>query len=253
MVKILAVHAHPDDIETLAAGTLALLARAGHGIVIATLTAGDCGSPGLGPEETAAIRRGEAGAAAAMIGADYRCLDLPDLAVFSDDATRRRVTELIRATAPELVITAPPADYHPDHEATSALVRDACFAASVPNYRAGEAAPLAAIPHLYFADPIGGRDREGRPVNPDFAVNIAATFETKRAMLAAHESQFAWLAKQHGVADPLAVMDAWSRRRGRDFGVAHAEGFRHYRGEPYPRTPLLQELVGAALLKAPAA
>ena len=134
MVKIIAAHAHPDDIETLAAGTLALLARAGHQIIIVTLTAGDCGSSGLGPEETAAIRRDEARRAAAMIGAAYRCLGLPDLAVFNDDAARRRVTEMIRATTPELVITAPPADYHPDHEATSALVRDACFAASAPNY-----------------------------------------------------------------------------------------------------------------------
>lgn len=43
-------------------------------------------------------------------------------------------------------------------------------------------------------------------------------------------------------------MAAWSRRRGRDFGVDVAEGFRQYRNEPYPRSPLLQELVGAALL-----
>ncbi|HEY2179508.1 MAG TPA: PIG-L family deacetylase [Caulobacteraceae bacterium] len=248
MVKILAIHAHPDDLEILAAGTLALLAAAGHGIVMATLTAGDCGSSGPGPEETAAIRRGEAAAAAAMIGAEYACLGFPDLAVFNDDPTRRRVTELLRSVAPALVITAPPADYHPDHEATSALVRDACFAASARNYRTGPAAPLAAVPHLYFTDPIGGRDREGRKIAPDFAVDIGPRFETKRAMLAAHLSQVAWLADQHNLADPLAAMEAWTRRRGAEFGVAHAEAFRHYRGEPYPRTPLLQDLVGRALL-----
>jgi LmbE family N-acetylglucosaminyl deacetylase len=248
MVRILAAHAHPDDIETLAAGTLALLASQGHLIVIATLTAGDCGSFGIGPEETGAIRQGEARAAAAMIGADYRCLGIPDLGVFNDDGTRRRVTELVRELRPDIVVTAPPADYHPDHEAASALVRDACFAASAPNYRTGTAPPLAAIPHLYFTDPIGGRDRDGRPVTPDFGVDIGTRFEIKRAMLAAHESQVSWLARQHGVADPLEIMDAWGRRRGRDFGVERAEGFRHYRGEPYPRTALLQDLVGAALL-----
>ena len=43
-------------------------------------------------------------------------------------------------------------------------------------------------------------------------------------------------------------MEAWAERRGRDFGVAHAEGFRHYRHQPYPRTPLLQELLGEAVL-----
>ncbi|HXU99876.1 MAG TPA: PIG-L family deacetylase [Caulobacteraceae bacterium] len=248
-LTILAVHAHPDDIEILAAGSLALLAAAGHRLVIATLTAGDCGSSGPGPEETTAIRRAEAATAAAMIGADYRCLGLPDLAVFNDDPTRRRVTELVRAIVPAIVITAPPADYHPDHEATSALVRDACFAAGARNYRTGEAPPLPAIPHLYFTDPIGGRDRDGRRVIPDFAVDIGPWFATKRRMLAAHLSQVAWLADQHGLADPLAAMEAWTRRRGRDYGVAHAEAFRHYRGEPYPRTPLLQELVGRALLE----
>ena len=61
MVAVLTIHAHPDDIETLAAGTLALLASHGHAITIATLTAGDCGSNAFGPEETGRIRRAEAG------------------------------------------------------------------------------------------------------------------------------------------------------------------------------------------------
>ena len=251
MVRILAVHAHPDDLETLAAGTLALLARAGHAIAIATLTAGDCGSVSTGAEETARIRRAEATAAAAVIGAAYHCPGLPDLGLFNDDPTRRAVTELVRTLAPELVITAAPADYHPDHEATSALVRDACFAAGAPNYRTGTAAPLAKVPHLYFTDPIGGRDRDGRRIAPDFAVDIGATLETKQRMLAAHESQLSWLAKQHNLTDPVAAMTAWTARRGRDFGVEAAEGFRQYRNEPYPRSPLLQELVGVALLTEP--
>lgn len=248
MIRVLAVHAHPDDIETLAAGTLALLAKAGHEIAIATLTAGDCGSVTAGPEETAVLRRAEAAEAATMIGAAYCCADFPDLGLFNDDRTRRAVTELIRSLAPQLVITAAPADYHPDHEATSALVRDACFAASVVNYSAGSSDPLDAIPHLYFTDPIAGRDRDGRKVIPDFAVDITTTFDTKRRMLAAHESQLSWLAKQHNLADPTQAMTAWSSRRGADFGVEVAEGFRQYRNEPYPRSPLLQELVGAALL-----
>jgi LmbE family N-acetylglucosaminyl deacetylase len=248
MVRILAVHAHPDDLETLAAGTLALLAKAGNAITLATLTAGDCGSVTTGPEETARIRFGEAKAAAAVIGADYHCPFLPDLGLFNDDPTRRKVTELIRRLAPELVITAAPADYHPDHEATSALVRDACFAAGAPNYKTGKAPPLAKVPHLYFTDPIGGRDRDGARITPDFAVDIGATLETKRAMLAAHQSQLTWLAKQHDLADPIAAMTAWSARRGRDYGIEAAEGFRQYRNEPYPRSALLQELVGAALL-----
>jgi LmbE family N-acetylglucosaminyl deacetylase len=248
MAAILALHAHPDDVETLCAGTLALLAAQGHRIVIVTATAGDCGSVEHSPEETARIRRGEAAAAAAMIGAEYRCLGIPDLGVFNDDPSRRLVTEAVRLSGADIVITGAPEDYHPDHEAVSVLARDACFAASAPNYRTGEAAPLPSIPHLYFMDPIGGRDRAGRPVAPGFAVDVGPWAETKRRMLAAHESQAGWLKKHHGVDDPLAAMTALSRKRGRELGVENAEGFVHYRHEPYPRTPLLQDLVGEALL-----
>ncbi|MGZ5987015.1 MAG: PIG-L family deacetylase [Caulobacteraceae bacterium] len=248
MTTVLAVHAHPDDIEHLAAGALAVLAAKGHRILIATLTAGECGSDETDLAATAAIRKAEAARAAALIGADYRCADLPDLGVFNDDPCRRAATELIRWARAEVVITASPADYHPDHEAASELVRDACFAASVPNYRTGPAAPLPAIPHLYFMDPIGGRDREGRAVMADFGVDVAAVFALKQQMLAAHESQAAWVARQHGVADHLASMEAWTRKRGKHFGVALAEGFRQYRHQPYPHSPLLQDLLGEALL-----
>ena len=250
MATILAVHAHPDDIEHLAAGALALLAAQGHTIRIATLTAGECGSDATDLLETARIRKAEAASAAAMIGAAYACADLPDLGVFNDDRARRAVTELIRQACADIVITASPADYHPDHEAASELVRDACFAASVPNYRTGPAAPLAAIPHLYFMDPIGGRDREGRRVVADFGVNIEGGFPLKQRMLAAHVSQAQWVARQHGIADHLGSMEAWSRRRGADFGVAVAEGFRQYRHEPYPKTPWLQDLLSGALVMA---
>ena len=250
MAVILAIHAHPDDIETLSAGTLALLARAGHTIRIATATAGECGSAEADLADTARTRQAEGAAAAALIGADYRCGGLPDLGVFNDDHGRRTVTELVRWSGADIVVTASPADYHPDHEAVSVLVRDACFAASVPNYRTGPAAPLPAIPHLYFMDPIGGRDRDGAWLAPDFAVDIAATMDTKRAMLAEHRSQDAWVARQHDIPDHLESMARWSRRCARDFGVEYAEGFRQYRHHPYPTTPALQALVGAALLQA---
>jgi LmbE family N-acetylglucosaminyl deacetylase len=246
MATILAIHAHPDDLEILAGGTLALLARAGHSVRIVTATAGEGGSAEHGPEETGAIRLAEAAAAAAIIGADYACAGFPDLGVFNDDATRRAVTETVRAARSDVVITASPIDYHPDHEAIGLLVRDACFAAPVANYRTGPAAPLDAIPHLYFTDPIGGRDREGRPIGRDFGVDVASTFALKRAMLAEHRSQAAWVARHHGVADQLAHLEAWTRRVGRDFGVELAEGFRHYRHQPYPKTPLLQDFVGEA-------
>lgn len=249
-MRVAAIHAHPDDIEWLAAGTLALLQQAGHEIAIVTATAGEGGSAEHGPEETGRIRQQEAAEAAALIGAGYRCLGFPDLGVFNDDASRRRVTELIRETAPDVVITASPIDYHPDHEAISLLVRDACFAAPVANYRTGPAAPLAAIPHLYFCDAGGGRDREGRPQGRDFAVDVGTTFALRRGMLGRHRSQAAWVKKHHAIDDHLASMEAWARRVGRDYGVAFAEGFRQYRHEPWPKSPRLQELLGDAVFEA---
>ena len=249
MAAILAIHAHPDDIETLGAGTLALLASLGHRITIVTATAGEGGATQTTPQETAQIRQGEAAAAAAIIGADYRCAGFRDLAVFNDDPSRRRMTELIREARPDVVITASPVDYHPDHEAVSVLARDACFASSVPNYRTGPAPPLAAIPHLYFMDAIGGRTRDGARIRPDFGVDIGAFLETKRRMLMAHESQAAWVARQHGIADYAGSMVSWAERRGRDFGVRYAEGFRHYRHPPYPATPALETLLGGAVLQ----
>jgi LmbE family N-acetylglucosaminyl deacetylase len=249
MTHILAFHAHPDDIETLGAGTLALLAANGHRITLATMTGGDCGSTDTSLEETARIRRAEAAAAAKMIGADYHCAGVPDLGVFNDDATRRRTVELIRAVQPDIVITGSPSDYHPDHEATSILVRDACFASTVVNYKTGQSAPLARIPHLYFMDPIEGRDRDGNKVAPQFGVDVTAHFATRLAMLEAHASQHQWVSKQHGISDYTKSMERWAAKRGKMFGVRYAEGFRQYTGTPYPRSDVLQELVGAALLR----
>lgn len=248
MSRILAIHAHPDDVEFLAGGTLALLAEVGHDITVATFTPGDCGSSTMGPQEIAEVRRGEAANAAALIGARYICLEMRDLAIFVDDASRRRVVEALRKAQPDLVLTASPVDYLCDHEAVSALVRDACFAAPAPNYetRAPDAAPpIGRIPHLYFMDPIEGRDREGRMLRPDFVVDIARTFAIKRVMLAEHASQRLWLKQHHGTDDYLEAMERWTHERGQLAGVEYGEGFRRYRGHAYPQTGLLEEWLGS--------
>ncbi|HKX00786.1 MAG TPA: PIG-L family deacetylase [Bryobacteraceae bacterium] len=248
---ILAIHAHPDDVEILAAGTLAQLTRAGHAVTIVTMTPGDCGSSDHPPEEIAAIRRKEAARSAARIGADYRCAEFRDLSIFNDDASRRRVVEILRQVAPELVLTSSPIDYLCDHEATSQLVRDACFAAPAPNYATGAnpaASPLHAIPHLYFMDPISGVDRDGCRVLPDFFVKVGSEMDVKTAMLAEHASQRTWLLKHHGVDNYLDAMRDWSQQNGKLAGVDFAEGFRHYKGHPYPQSPFLEELLGATVL-----
>jgi LmbE family N-acetylglucosaminyl deacetylase len=241
-MRIASIHAHPDDAEILAGGTLALLAQAGHEITIVTMTPGDKGSDILGPEEIAAVRRVEAMTAAALIGADYLCAEFRDMEIFSDDSSRRRVVDLVRTLRADLVLTASPSDYLADHEATSILIRDALFTAQLPNYHTGSP-PLSGIPALYFMDPIEGLDREGRPVRPDFAVDVGDTFEIKKAMLSAHASQREWLQRHHGMDDYLDSMEAWTRQRGDSAGCRYAEGFRQYLGHPYPRQPHLQAML----------
>ncbi len=247
--RILAIHAHPDDVEILAGGTLALLAAAGHSITIVTMTPGDCGSADLSPDEIADQRRNEAASSASRIGAEYRCAEFRDLAIFNDDASRRRVVEILRRFKPNLVLTSSPVDYLCDHEATSALVRDACFAAPARNYTtrdtAQQAPPLPAIPHLYFMDPVGGVDREGAPISADFYVDVSTVFAKKTEMLARHKSQREWLLKHHGIDDYLAMMERWTREIGVRAGLELAEGFRRYKGHPYPQSALLEELLGS--------
>ena len=243
-MRIACIHAHPDDAEILAGGTLALLAALVHEIAIVTMTPGDCGSAVTGPDEISAVRKTEAAASAALIGAQYRCAEFRDLAIFNDDSSRRRVTGLLRDLGSEIVITASPSDYLCDHETTSELVRDACFAASAPNYLTEpRRTAISNIPYLYFADPIAQLDRQGNAVTPDFVVDVGSTFETKRAMLAKHASQREWLREQHGMDDYLAQMEEWTRQCGAKAGIKYGEGFRQYTIHPYPHEPILQQIL----------
>jgi LmbE family N-acetylglucosaminyl deacetylase len=133
-----------------------------------------------------------------------------------------------------------------DHEVTSTLVRAAAFAAPAPNFLAdkGHAPPLPHVPHLYYCDPIEGKDALGRPVDPGFRVNISGVIDRKAEMLAAHASQREWLLKHHGMDHYVGSMREWSARRGREAGVAFAEGFRQHLGHGYPQENLLGHLLG---------
>lgn len=245
---ILSVLAHPDDAEFLCVGTMARLVRE-HGWTahIATMTPGDCGSAELGPEEISRIRRAEGAAAAALMSATYHCLEERDLQVFYQERALEKVTRLFREVRPSIVITHSPADYMLDHEMTSVLSRAAAFGAPIRNFclERRHGAALEHIPHLYYADPIEGKDPLGRDIEPGFCIDISATLDLKREMLCAHASQREWLLKHHGMDEYVTAMESWAAARGERCGVAAAEGFRQHLGHSYPRNNLLAELLGA--------
>lgn len=233
---VLSLLAHPDDAEILCAGTLLRLVDAGWEAHVATFTPGDCGSMELPPEAIARVRRGEALAAARLAGARYHCLEERDLLLFYAPEPLRKTVALLRAVRPDIVLAHSPADYMPDHEVASLLVRAACFDAAVPNLFPDCGAPaMAHIPHLYYCDPIEGKDPLGRPVEPSLLVEISSHLERKAAMLALHASQRDWLARQHGMDQYIESMKAWARHRGTALGVSAAEGFRQHLGHGFPQ------------------
>jgi LmbE family N-acetylglucosaminyl deacetylase len=244
---VLSILAHPDDAEFLCAGTLIRLKQEhGYEVHIASMTPGDCGSIEYDSQEIARMRRVEGGQAAAVIGATYHCLEENDLLIFYNQETLEKVTRLIRLLRPSIVLTHSAADYLLDHEMTSTIVRAAAFAAPIPNFLAkrGLGAVLPGIPHLYYCDPIEGKDPLGHDVAPEFYIDISQVMETKAAMLAAHASQRDWLLKHHGMDQYVQTMRDWSAQRGSERGIGFAEGFRQHRGHSYPQNNVVEQLLG---------
>jgi LmbE family N-acetylglucosaminyl deacetylase len=246
---VLSILAHPDDAEFLCAGTLIRLAREHHWQVhIATMTPGDCGSAEHSAEEIAAIRRQEGRRAAEVIGGSYHCLEERDLLIGYNEGALEKVTRLLRAVRPAIVLTHSPSDYMLDHEMTSQVVRAAAFAAPIPHFLASRqiGKPLEHIPHLYYCDPIEGKDPLGRDVEPGFCVDISGIIDEKAAMLICHASQREWLLKHHGMDQYVTAMKDWGAKRGGRLGTTHAEGFRQHLGHSYPQDNLLGRLLGTS-------
>ena len=160
----LAILAHPDDAEFLCAGTLLRLHKEHEwAIHVATMTPGDCGSAEYEPDDIARIRRGEGKAAAESIGGTYHCLEERDLRVIYNEPVLEKAVRLLNAVRPKVVFTHSPDDYHLDHEQTSKIIRAATFAAPIPNFlhRRHIDPPLEHIPHLFYCDPLEGKDAFG--------------------------------------------------------------------------------------------
>jgi LmbE family N-acetylglucosaminyl deacetylase len=242
----LAFMAHPDDAEIHCGGALIRLAELGWEVHIATVTAGDCGSATLGPEEIARIRRKEAAAAARLIGATYHCLEERDVSFVFDQATNRKAIELFRGVAPGLVLTHPRHDYMLDHEQVHLLARGAAFCYAMPNASGLPLKAGSAVPYLYYVDPQDGVDPyTSRPVEPTTLIDITAVAGRKAEMLACHASQREWLRAHHGMDEYIDALRRHDAARGRLAGVDFAEAFVQHRGHAFPADDLLRTLLGA--------
>ena len=238
--------AHPDDAEILCGGTLVKLSQRGWEIHIATATAGDCGTMTDSRERISAIRREEARAAAARIGARYHCLEEPDGFVVYDKPTIRKAMDLFRRIAPTLVFTHAARDYMMDHEQVSMLARGASFLSGAPNISDLPRHPESVVPHLYYCDPLEGVDPLGKAVTPTTLVDVTTEMPAKLEILACHVSQREWLRAHHGMDEYLEATRRHAAARGALAGVAFAEAFVQHQGHAYPHDDVLAGMFGAA-------
>jgi len=226
--NVLAVGAHPDDIEINCAGTLVRYAEQGHAITIAVFTCGNMGDLEIPPDRLAATRKKEAEASAAVIGARLLWPGVTDEMVFPNEQQRSLMIDLLRQADPDVIITHGPNDYHPDHRYVSQLVFDAYFQKGLPHIP-DQRKPACRFgqTQVYYMDNLGGIGFE-----PTEYVDITAVMATKKKMLACHESQVKSM-KELADTDMLEMIEVQARFRGFAARCRYAEGFR--RLEAYHR------------------
>jgi len=180
-VDLLAIAAHRDDVELTCGGTLAKAAKSGHRVGIIDLTQGEMGTRG-----DAATRAAEAERAAKTLGVAIRVnARLRDAHLENDEASRKKIVELIRRAKPKVVILPFPVGRHPDHRIASELGRDACYLAGLAKYAPSTDVEAHRPYKLLYALTY----RED-PVKPTFVVDISDVFETKMQAIRCYSSQF---------------------------------------------------------------
>src|SRR5277367_348076 len=177
IVDLLAIAAHPDDVELTCGGTLLAMAAKGYKTGILDLTAGEMGTRGT-PE----IRAKEAGVAAKFLGVKWRgTLGVPDSDVQASRQHKLRLASVIRELRPKTVILPYWEARHPDHYNASKLGYEGCFLAGLKQL------PISGEPHrpfkiLYataFAD-----------IGPTFVVDSTAEYEKRAKAILAYGTQF---------------------------------------------------------------
>jgi N-acetylglucosamine malate deacetylase 1 len=217
-MKILAIGAHPDDLEMQCSGTLALYSKQGHDVFMCHVCSGDKGSLVYNSDELTKIRRNEAIEAAGLIGAESIWGGMKDCEVVLDLPARLKMVDVFRQVNPDLVITHHPNDYQVDHVNVSRLVFDAILIANVKllesNYPSTDKTPV-----LYYMDTVAGVN-----FDPSEYVNISSTMEIKIEMMLTHKSQLGWIEKMYGIHTE-EFLKTIARFRGLQAGVPYAETF----------------------------
>ena len=217
-MNILAIGAHPDDLELLCAGTLALYAKQGHEVFMCHVCDGNKGSLVYSSEELVKIRRNEAIESAKLIGAKSIWGGISDGEVALDLESRVKVIDVIRQANPDVVITHSPNDYHSDHVNTSKLVFEATYLADLKLWRTSYPA-TGKLPYLYYMDTLAG-------VNfiPAEYVDITKTIDVKVKMMMKMKSQLGWLKEMHN-CNAEEFIKTVARFRGFQAGAPFAEAF----------------------------
>lgn len=228
MPAVLALAAHPDDIEFYFAGTMLRLRAAGWDLHYANLSSGNLGSMTHTAAETRRMREAEAKEAAALLGATWHEPFCDDLEILYTVPNLRRTTAVVRQVQPRIVLTHSPVDYMEDHMNAARLAVTAAFARGMPNFWTEPG--HTHVEHevtVYHAMPHGLVTPLREPVPADLWVDTTSVHETKRAALACHRSQKEWLDATQGMDSYLATLDELSRRVGVLSGrYEHAEGWR---------------------------
>ena len=215
-LDILAIAAHPDDVEQTCGGTLIHSAEMGYRTGVLDLTAGDMGSRGT-PE----IRIEESQIAAGLMGLAWRQnLRWPDARLENTIAARMTLAGVLRRIKPRVVILPYWTGRHPDHYRASEIGFEACFLAGLR--RLEEDTP----PHRPFKILYSSLYAN---VTPSFVVDISGHFERRMQALLSYKSQYGDTAvasdlfPSHGeVQDRLAAI---ARFYGNLIGVKYGEPF----------------------------
>ena len=179
MVDILAVTAHPDDLEICVGGLFLKAKKEGKSTGLIICTRGESG--GYASQST---REDEAREAAKLLGLDYfKHLNFPDAGVFFSEESVNTLIPLLRECSPKLLLTLHQNDYHPDHVAVSRIVESATFVAGLKKHSTDNS-DWKPKELLYFS-----ADYRTNKFKPDILINIEDVWEDKLKCCAAHASQ----------------------------------------------------------------